>query len=85
MEKHIPIIALCALVARGCWFGMGIGDALGIIGVSVLFGFFHFMEHKKKIDIDSETKKQIEQLRTEFQEMRSKVNMESLTRRTFGK
>lgn len=78
MKLDVATILLVSLLARILYFGAGIGDALALTALTGLFGFLHYLNYKKEPDINTEIKAELELLKKEFGETKSKVSAISL-------
>jgi len=73
-KENFPILILSLFLLRLLITGASIGDAIALIALSGIYGFFKYLEHMKQPDINAEVKAQLEQVKADMSEVKNVVN-----------
>lgn len=63
LSKNLSAILLSALVIRVCYLGSSVGEALAILALSGLLGYYKYLSHKEIKDPTQELRNEILELR----------------------
>jgi nitrogen regulatory protein PII-like uncharacterized protein len=75
---NLPTLILISFLIRLLIMGASIGDALVIIALSSLYGFFYFIESKKEPEANKELKDRIVELEEQVKIVKDKAASLSL-------
>lgn len=71
--SYLPIFLLLAFVIRLLFLGASVGDAIALLSLSGLYGYYLYLENNKEEPINEQTKKQLEQMNLDLREMKSTI------------
>lgn len=71
---NLPTLLLFSFLVRTLIFGADFGNALALLALSGLYGFYLFLEVNKQPDINEQTKKDMVQLKNELELVKSALN-----------
>ncbi len=74
MKLDIPTSLLICYLTRLLIFGASVGDALVMLSLAGLFGFIQHLNTKKIPEVNQEIKSDLELIKKEFTDVKSKVN-----------
>lgn len=63
MKQYIPMSAFCLFLFRLLYTGASIGDALALLTLAALYGWYLYLEAKTPIEDYSKLSKEIDQLK----------------------
>jgi len=76
MDKYLPLpfFLLLSFLVRLLFTGANIGEAIVIIALSCLYGFFHFLHNKKEPEVNKDLKNRLVEMEEQHKLLKDKVS-----------